>query len=219
LIQFAGIVYTAPPVSDADTPRLPPLPKELWGDEVRAALRTAYPKKVADRFLAEGPDAPHVPNVLSTMMHHPALSAPFLVYNRVLLEAPALGHRLRELMVLRVAWRTRSSYEWVQHVRMAERWSVTPQDIEAITRGTNAEAWTQLEIDLIAATDQLFDRFRIDDLTWASLAKQLDPRQLVEVVFVVGTYTCLAMAFNSFGLQLDPELHSIAVIPFPESEE
>jgi 4-carboxymuconolactone decarboxylase len=206
-------------VKTSDTPRLAPLPKELWGDEVRAALRTAYPKNVADRFLADGPDAGHVPNVLSTMMHHPALAAPFLVYNRVLLEKPTLGHRLRELMVLRVAWRTRSSYEWVQHVRMAERWSVTAQDIEAITRGTRAEAWSQLETDLVAATDQLLDRHRIDDETWARLAEHLDPRQLFEVVFVVGTYTCLAMAFNSFGLQLDPELHSIATIPFPESKE
>jgi hypothetical protein len=28
----------------------------------------------------------------------------------------------------------------------------------------------------------------------------------MELVFVVGTYTALAMAFNSFGLQLDDDL-------------
>ena len=40
----------------------------------------------------------------------------------------------------------------------------------------------------------------------ARLAERFDERQLVELVFVVGTYTCLAMAFNSFGLELDDEL-------------
>ena len=50
------------------------------------------------------------------------------------------------------------------------------------------------------------DNTRISDETWARLAEHLDERQLIEVVFTVGTYTCLAMAFNSFGLQLDPEL-------------
>jgi hypothetical protein len=50
------------------------------------------------------------------------------------------------------------------------------------------------------------------------LAKQLDERQLVELVFVVGTYTALAMVFNSVGLQLDPELQPIAAT-FPEVEE
>ena len=57
---------------------------------------------------------------------------------------------------------------------------------------------------LVAATDQLIADHRIDDETWQQLAEHLDEKQLVEVVFVAGTYTCLAMAFNSFGLQLDP---------------
>ena len=199
-------------------PRLAPLPRDRWDDDVQAALRRAFPNDVVDRFLSTGPDAVRVPNVLTTLMHHPALTGPFLVFNRVLLEKPALGHRLRELMILRVARRTRSTYEWVQHTRLAERCSVTPAEIEAIASDTHAETWTPLEVDLIAATDQLIDRHRIDDATWARLAEQLDERQLVEAVFVVGTYTCLAMAFNSFKLQLDPELQSIAV-PFSETEE
>jgi len=208
-------------VTDQDTPRLAPLPVERWGDDAHAALRAAFPKSVADRFLSAGSAAARVPNVLTTLMHHPALSGPFLVFNRVLLETPALGHRLRELIVLRVAWRTRSPYEWVQHTysRMTERSSITREDIDAIAHGTRAETWTPLEADLLAATDQLLDHHRVDDDTWARLAEQLDERQLVEVVFVVGTYTCLAMAFNSFGLQLDPELEGLETIPFPSAED
>jgi len=205
--------------SDVDAPRLAPLPKERWGDDVHAAFRVAYPKEVADRFLSDAPDAMRVPNVLTTLMHHPALSGPFLAYNRVLLERPALGHRLRELVVLRVAWRTRSTYEWVQHTRLAPRFGVTTEDIDAIAHGTGADRWTPLEADLLAATDQLMERYRVDDDTWARLSKHLEPRQLVEFAFTVGTYTCLAMAFNSFGLQLDPGLHPIAKLPFPGSEE
>ena len=41
----------------------------------------------------------------------------------------------------------------------------------------------------------------------------------MELVFVVGTYTGLAMAFNSFGLQLDPDLQEIATTSLPEFEE
>ena len=43
--------------------------------------------------------------------------------------------------------------------------------------------------------------------------------ELHDVVFVVGTYTGLAMAFNSFGLQLDPELREIATASHPHFEE
>jgi AhpD family alkylhydroperoxidase len=150
------------------------------------------------------------------MLHHPRLAGPFLTYNNVLLTKPALDPRARELMVLRVAWRTRSKYEWVQHVKLAPRWGITPEEIEAIALGADADMWTPLERDLLAATDQLLDRYRIDDDTWTRLAEHLDEAQLVEVVFVVGTYTCLAMAFNSFGLQLEPELDAVAAPPLPD---
>ena len=96
------------PVNDASAPRLAPLPREQWGDDVRVALTNAYSDEVADRFLATGPDAIPTPSALATMMHHPALAGPFLTYNNVLLQTPTLEPRMRELMILRVAWRTRA---------------------------------------------------------------------------------------------------------------
>ena len=173
---------------------LPPLPREQWGDDEIAALRSAFPEPVVERFLTA--DAP---TAITTMLHHPALAGPWLAYNNVLLWSPTLEPRWRELMILRVASRTSSTYEWDQHVRLAVRYGVTSDDIEAVRTGV--DRWTALERDLLAATDQLIDNYRIDDDTWSRLAEQLDERQLVEVVFVVGTYTCLAMAFNSFGLE------------------
>jgi 4-carboxymuconolactone decarboxylase len=160
-----------------------------------------------------------MPNVLATLMHHPGLMGPFLAFNQVLLQEPTLDHRRRELLVLRVAWRTRAPYEWAQHVRLATAIGITAEEIAAIPDGADAAGWTPHESDLLSAADQLIDGYRIDDETWARLAQQLDARQLVELVFVVGTYTGLAMAFNSFGLQVDPELREIAGTALPESEE
>jgi alkylhydroperoxidase family enzyme len=199
-------------------PRLAPLPKEEWNEDAVAALRAAFGDESASRLLATGSEAPRVPNVLTTLMRHPSLAGPFLVYNAVLLNSATLEPRWRELMVLRVAWRTRALYEWVQHVRMAPSCGITPGEIKAIAEGPRAETWAPLEADLLKATDQLIDRYRIDDETWARLAAHLDERQLMEVAFVVGTYTCLAMALNSFGLELDPELHGIPAPPLPDFE-
>jgi 4-carboxymuconolactone decarboxylase len=188
---------------DAPAPRLAPLPRARWDDDAIDALHAAYPKNVVEQWLSTAPDARPVPTAIATMLHHPALAGPWLAYNNVLLWSPALDDRLRELMVLRVAWRTRSKYEWVQHVKLSERYGVTSDDVDAVATGTGRDAWTPLERDLVAATDELLDDSRIADDTWTRLAEQLDERQLVELVFVVGTYTCLAMVFNSFGLQLD----------------
>jgi AhpD family alkylhydroperoxidase len=188
--------------------RLGPVPREEWGDEAAQALHTGFGAGAAERLTATGPEAPPVPNVVGTLMHHPALAGPFLAYNNVLLQKPALDARLRELMILRVAWRARSRYELVQHARLAQRLGVTAGEIAAVAGNARAE-WTALESAALDATDQLVDRYRVDDETWGRLAEHLDERQLVELVFVVGTYVGLAMAFNSFGLQVDPDLQEL----------
>ena len=176
-------------------PRLPPIPSDRWDEEMIAALHAGF-----------GAAPPDMPNVVTTLLHHPRLAGPFLAYNSVLLRKPAIAARLRELMILRVAWRTGSTYEWLQHVRLARRYEVTDDEIAAVASGSADKRWTPLEESLLAATDQLIDRYRVDDATWGRLAEHLDERQLVEVVFIVGTYVCLAMAFRSFGLELDPDL-------------
>ncbi|HEX7521824.1 MAG TPA: carboxymuconolactone decarboxylase family protein [Acidimicrobiia bacterium] len=48
-------------------------------------------------------------------------------------------------MVLRVAWRTSSVYEWEQHTFLAERFGVTREDIDAIAGAVDADFWTPLE--------------------------------------------------------------------------
>ncbi|MFM8303227.1 MAG: carboxymuconolactone decarboxylase family protein [Actinomycetota bacterium] len=186
-------------------PRVPPLPKAEFGEEETAALRAFVGDAGVERFLSEAPDAPPMPAVLGTLMRHPGLARRWLPYNDVLLRQGTLDPRHRELVIMRVAWRCASEYEWLQHVRLARRLDVTDAEIDAIA-GVSTHDWPQLEADLLAAADQLLDDYRVADATWSRLAEHLDQRQMVELVFVVGTYTCLAMAFESFGVNLDPDL-------------
>ena len=191
-------------------PRLPPIPADQWDDVAIAAIREAFPAKVVDAFRAQG----RTPNVLATMLHHPALAGSFNRFGNVLLTEPAIGHRERELMLLRVAWRTRAKYEWVHHVRLAEKYGLDARDVAAIAQG-DSESWSPLERDLVAATDQLLDHYRIDDDTWGRLRGQLNETQLVELPFIVGAYTCLAMAFNSWELQVEDGVDVSNVPPLP----
>jgi 4-carboxymuconolactone decarboxylase len=200
--------------NDSSTvPRLRPIPADEWDDEALAAIREAFPASVIEAFRDKGP----APNVLATMLHHPVLAASFNRFGNVLLQQPAIGHRARELMLLRVAWRTQARYEWVHHVRLASRYGLEATDIAAVIKG-GSQSWSPLERDLVAATDQLLDHYRIDDDTWARLSRHLDERQLVELPFVVGAYTCLAMAFNSWNLQVEDGVNTREVPPLLNSQ-
>ena len=108
--------------------------------------------------------------------------------------------------MLRVAWRTGCRYVWLQHVRIAPRYGVTPAEVEAVASGPGAPGWEPVEGALLAATDQLLDRHAIDAPTWERLEVALDDRQLVELPLLVGAYLTQALTYNSLGVQLDPGL-------------
>ncbi|MBY8859338.1 carboxymuconolactone decarboxylase family protein [Nocardia sp. CA2R105] len=197
-------------------PRLAPLPPDRWDAHAREMLRGRV--GLADRYLSGAPDAPPMPNVLGILGHHIELGAAWLAYNGALLDRPAIDPRYRELVILRVAWRSRARYEWTQHARLALDCGVTADQVEAVTRGPEDPVWSPVERLLLSASDQLLDGYRIEDETWAGLATHFDARQLIEVLFVAGSYLCLALVFNSVGLQPDPEMDHAPFAP-PEIKE
>lgn len=190
-------------MSPATAPRLAPLTAARLAPEGRELLRGRL--AVADRYLSGGPDAPPMPGILGLLGHHPRLAANWLAWNAGLLEAPVLDPRDRELLVLRVGWRTRCRYEWAQHVRMAHDAGLTSEQVAAVASDDDAaaEVWSERDRHLLAAADRMVADHRVDDATWRGLAAQFDEAQLLEVLFVVGSYLCLALVLNSAGLEPD----------------
>ncbi|MFC9659655.1 carboxymuconolactone decarboxylase family protein [Nocardia sp. NPDC127606] len=190
-------------MTESAGPRLAPLPVHEWDEPTRAMLRGHV--KTADQYLSGAPDAPAMPGILGVLAHHTELAGAWLAYNGLLLDRPLLDPRDRELVILRVAWRSESDYEWAQHVRMARALGVTDEQVEAVRLGPQAPVWSLVQRSLMAMTDQLLDQHRVDDTTWALLERHFDKRQLLELLFVAGSYLCLAMVLNSVALQPDPE--------------
>jgi alkylhydroperoxidase family enzyme len=155
----------------------------------------------ADKFLSGAPDAPAMPPILGLLARHPRLGAPWLAFSAELLDDAALDPRHRELLVLRVGWRTDCTYLWEQHVGMADATGLTPEQISAVRGAADAWNWTDVERDLLHAADELIDDHVVSDSTWARLADTFESQELLEVLFVVGSYVCLAMVLNSAGLR------------------
>lgn len=180
------------------TPRMAPLPVAAWKREDRALLRGNLAR--ADRYLSDDPDAPPMPPILGLFAHHPRITGPWLAFSGALLEDGALDPYDRELLILHVGVRTHCRYQWTQHEAMARAAGLSPERIAAVSDGSWTEMWTGYECDLLRAADQLLDDNTVDDLTWGRLADRFDQRQLLELLFVVGAYACLAMVLNSVGL-------------------
>ena len=83
---------------------------------------------------------------------------------------------------------------------------LTPEDIARIAAGPEAEGWSDLDAAIVRAVDELIADAIVSDGTWQTLATEFDPHQLMDLVFTVGAYELLAMAFRSFGVELDDDL-------------
>jgi alkylhydroperoxidase family enzyme len=186
-------------------PRIPPLPPEEWGDDVRAGLAALRPSG-ATQELKRPANAPRGLNVLGTLAQHPTLMQAYHAFNGHILYTNSLDARQRELLILRVAARRGAEYEWRQHVHIARGAGFSDADIERIAEGPHAAGWSTLDAAMLRAVDELVADAEIADGTWQELAAELDRHQLMDLVFTVGAYDLLAMAFKSFGVELDDDL-------------
>jgi 4-carboxymuconolactone decarboxylase len=181
-------------------PRIPPLPPDEWKGDIKQILE-AVPGGVENR-LGEN-------NIFPTFARHPDLFRAWLRFGGYLLTSGRLPGRDRELLILRTAVNCESSYEWGQHVRISLAGGIDRETIDRVLEGPDAEGWTQLEAALLRAADELHGDSRISDETWASLAETYGTEELVEATMVVGHYTMLAGALNSFGVELDEGLEPL----------
>ncbi len=177
--------------------RLQRLPTDQWDDTVHQSLSIMMPP--------EGRHPDEVSNALATFANHPALAKAFLRFNGHLLFSSTLPPRIRELAILRVAHRRNCAYEWVHHVELAKQAGLNDDEIEAVPcfAGEGAGHFDDFERAVLTGVDELDEKSELSDQTWAALGERFDDRQQMDYIFTVGCYTMLAMAFNTFGIELD----------------
>lgn len=186
---------TEPPGS-----RLPRRPFAEWDDAARATLLPFLRRP--EVYLSGAPDAPPMPAVLELFAQNLPLSGSWLLFTEMLSGPEArLEPSHRELVILRAAWRTESGYEWRAHRRIGAEAGLSVAQLEAIAQGPAAEVWSPLERALLLATDEMVERFCVGDETWRALSEHFGPAELLELLFLVGGYLCLAVVLNSAGLE------------------
>lgn len=186
--------------------RIKPIPPAQWPPEMTEALAALRPPDPTHPLPPRDSDRPKALNALGTLARHPALTHAFNTFNGHILFATTLSDRQRELIVLRVASIRHADYEWAQHVVLARDAGLTADEIAHVADGPKAPGWDARDRTLLAAVDELVRDAIVSDDTWAALTDELEERQVMDVVFTVGAYDALAMAFRSFGIELDDDL-------------
>lgn len=150
--------------------------------------------------------------VFSTLAHHGPLLSSWLPFGASLLASGLLPARTRELAILRTSFLCGADYEWGHHVPLGLAAGLTDQEVEQVTSGPSAP-WPDADRAVLTAVDELHADAVVSDQTWALLAKQFAPPELVELLLLVGEYHMVAFVLNSAGVQLEPGYTGIPAPP------
>jgi 4-carboxymuconolactone decarboxylase len=164
--------------------RIGPLPREEWTDDSREVCAFWGEPNAWE----EGSKT----SIIMTMANHPDLGKAYNVWGKHLLMGNTLSTRVLEIIVLRIAAKVKSAYEWHNHVGYGMNAGLTLDDIAAI-RDWRPEApadprWTETEQAVLVGIEELIGQGTLSDGTWATLSKAYDKRQMMDLVFTIGHY-------------------------------
>ncbi|HET9731707.1 MAG TPA: carboxymuconolactone decarboxylase family protein [Acidimicrobiales bacterium] len=185
--------------------RIAPVPFEEWPPEVTGGIpgiegskQPASPgRRAADQ---------RGRNALGVLAHHPGLARSWMQLTAQILRKSTLSERQRELLILRVAAVRKSQYQWVEHVPIARRCGLDDGDIARIAFGPDAPFWSPTDQALLRAADELLSERDVSDPTWSSLAGELSPSQLLDLLFTVSAYDTNCLMVRAFRIRPDASI-------------
>ncbi len=115
-----------------------------------------------------------------------------------------LLRKLREIVILRLAERTKSPYEWNQHEPSARREGVTDDQIGALRTGDISRGvFDERELAVLRFADEAVEMGLADE-TFEEVKRFLDPEEIVDLVLTVGWWGGMAPRVIA-ALAIEPE--------------
>jgi 4-carboxymuconolactone decarboxylase len=154
-------------------------------------------------------------NIFRTLARHPKLMKRAMVLATGLLVKGNLPPRIREIVILRVAWRTGSDYEWGQHVRIGLDSGLAREEIDALATEEADGSFDGADRLAVTVTDELMADVDLSDATWEAAVATWGEEDLVEMIFLAGNYRMLAGFLKAARVELDEGLEPLPTPPPP----
>jgi alkylhydroperoxidase family enzyme len=142
-------------------------------------------------------------SVFRVLLQNPTLTSAVYKLLSTLLWKTTLDGRLRELVIMRIAWRTDSVYEWTQHWRVAGLMNIPEADVLAVRDWRSDDRFGAAERAVLAATDETLDMGTISPQTWDECAEHLSPNELLELIVAIGNWRMFSSLLRSVEVPLE----------------
>ena len=144
-------------------------------------------------------------NVFRILSQHPTLAGVVAQQLAMLLyRGNKLDDRLRELIIMRIGWRTGAMYEWTQHWPIALRVGLTEEEILAVRDPDNSTCLGAAERSVISATDDVLNKGSITNESWQACAGFLKTHEeRLELVAAICNWNTFSILLKSLNIPLE----------------
>jgi 4-carboxymuconolactone decarboxylase len=145
-------------------------------------------------------------NVYKLLLHSPELARTWFDHNGAVRWKTKLDGRLREIIIIRIAYLNGIDYVLAQHVpglAVAEGLTLAECDALADWRTTNLfDARERAALDYAQAMTL---STAVPDDVFAAVRRQFDDREIVELSVLIGTYIMHNRVMKALAIELEPE--------------
>ena len=116
---------------------------------------------------------------------------------------PDTDRGLRELVIMRTALLTRSSFEWQAHWPAARRAGVTEAQLEALGDREASAEFSVAEQAALACTDEIVLAGGASPGSVAGLREHFSAGECIELILTASFYVCVSRTLHSLGIEAD----------------
>jgi alkylhydroperoxidase family enzyme len=159
------------------------------------------PQEVREAFAR----MPRKLNVMKMLANASAEFVPCMRLGGAILGRQKLKPQMRELVILTVSQIEGGTYEWVQHVSIAEAAGLSKAKIEAIEAGEfDAPCFDDRERTLLRFARQVIEDVRAGEDTVNAANRYFSPQEIVEIIVTCGFYMMLTRLTETTRTDIDP---------------
>lgn len=151
-----------------------------------------------------GIDRPYATsNVFRGLLNSPSATAGFYGLVNALLFHNKVAARTRELIILRIGWRTGSEYVFCNHVAFSRELGIPDVEILGVRDPQRCHAYSKTDLAVLQLADELHEHAEVTRSTWAVLEKAFARDELVELLLIAGFWRMAAGFVKSAQITLD----------------
>lgn len=182
-------------MTSSPSPRIVPLPREEWTEEAR----TVFGYWEGEDAHANGSRS----NTMMTLANHPRLALASLDLGRYFMLDSKLGPRQLKMLILRVAHRYNSRYQWAHNSLGALQLGMSQAEVDAVAEGPQSPVWNEADRLFLTAIDEVGNGGQVTDGTWQALSGTLDRETIMDIVHAVGYFTMVAWGLIAMRVEVE----------------